>query len=247
MQGVHFTPQGDKARLLETYLKKHPGEAAIVFSRTKHGADKLAKVLVGWGFNAGAIHGNRSQNQRERTLAEFREGGLDVLVATDVAARGIDIPTVRHVYNYDMPNVPENYVHRIGRTARAGAEGSAVAFCAPAEMEELMAVEKVLKKAIPVIGGAPGPWISPRPPQAGPRPWPSARRPSWPETRWAKARQRPPAGRQARRPPARCQTGRKTRSFQGQRWLQRPRKTAGGAKPAQGGNRGPARSTSARG
>ena len=155
VQGVHFTPQGDKARLLETYLKKHEGEAAIVFARTKHGADKLAKLLVGWGFNAAAIHGNRSQNQRERTLAEFREGSLAVLVATDVAARGIDIPLVRHVYNYDMPNVPENYVHRIGRTARAGAEGAAVAFCAPAEMEEFMAVEKVLKKPIPVIGGAP--------------------------------------------------------------------------------------------
>ncbi|OHC44339.1 MAG: DEAD/DEAH box helicase [Rhodobacteraceae bacterium GWE1_64_9] len=155
VQGVHFTPQGDKGRLLESYLKKHEGEAAIVFARTKHGADKLAKLLVGWGFNAAAIHGNRSQNQRERTLAEFREGSLAVLVATDVAARGIDIPLVRHVYNYDMPNVPENYVHRIGRTARAGAEGSAVAFCAPAEMEEFMAVEKVLKKAIPVLGGAP--------------------------------------------------------------------------------------------
>jgi ATP-dependent RNA helicase RhlE len=88
-------------------------------------------------------------------LTEFRNGELDVLVATDVAARGIDIPTVRHVYNFDMPNVPENYVHRIGRTARAGAEGTAVAFCAPAEMGELLAVEKLLKKPIPVLGGAP--------------------------------------------------------------------------------------------
>uniref|UniRef100_UPI0035B1ECBF helicase-related protein n=1 Tax=Tabrizicola sp. TaxID=2005166 RepID=UPI0035B1ECBF len=92
---------------------------------------------------------------RDRTLTEFRSGELDVLVATDVAARGIDIPTVRHVYNYDLPNVPENYVHRIGRTARAGAEGTAVAFCSPAEMGELQAIEKVMKKPIPVIGGAP--------------------------------------------------------------------------------------------
>jgi ATP-dependent RNA helicase RhlE len=154
-QGVHFIPNGDKAKLLEEYLKKHPGEQALVFGRTKHGSEKLAKLLAAWGFKVGSIHGNKSQNQRDRTLTEFRNGELDVLVATDVAARGIDIPTVRHVYNYDLPNVPENYVHRIGRTARAGAEGTAVAFCAPAEMMELQAIEKLLKKPIPVIGGAP--------------------------------------------------------------------------------------------
>lgn len=154
-QGVHYLPAGDKAKQLEEYLKKHVGEQALVFSRTKHGADKLAKVLNGWGFKVGAIHGNRSQSQRDRILAEFKGGAVDVLVATDVAARGIDIPTVRHVYNYDMPNVPENYVHRIGRTARAGADGSSVSFCAPAEMGELMAIEKMLKKPLPVIGGAP--------------------------------------------------------------------------------------------
>ncbi len=154
-QAVHYIPQGDKAKLLETYLKEHPGEMALVFGRTKHGSEKLMKLLVSWGFSAGSIHGNKSQNQRERTLSEFREGKLDVLVATDVAARGIDIPGVRHVYNYDMPNVPENYVHRIGRTARAGADGRAVAFCAPAEMDEFKAIEKLLKKSIDVIGGAP--------------------------------------------------------------------------------------------
>ena len=154
-QGVHFIPNGDKARLLEEYLKKHPGEQALVFSRTKHGADKLAKVLGGWGFKVGAIHGNRSQNQRDRILTEFKSGAVEVLVATDVAARGIDIPSVRHVYNYDMPNVPENYVHRIGRTARAGAEGSSISFCSPSEMGELQAVEKLLKKTLPILGGAP--------------------------------------------------------------------------------------------
>ena len=155
VQGVHYIPNGDKAKLLESYLLKHPGEQALVFGRTKHGAEKLYKLLVAWGFKASSIHGNKSQNHRDRTLTEFREGSLDVLVATDVAARGIDIPGVRHVYNYDMPNVPENYVHRIGRTARAGAEGNAIAFCAPAEMGELQAVEKLLKKSIPVVGGAP--------------------------------------------------------------------------------------------
>ena len=155
VQGVHFIPNGDKARLLEEYLKKHPSEQALVFGRTKHGSEKIAKLLASWGFKVGSIHGNKSQNQRNRTLTEFRNGELDVLVATDVAARGIDIPGVRHVYNHDLPNVPENYVHRIGRTARAGAEGTAVAFCSPAEMDELRAIEKVMKKPIPIIGGAP--------------------------------------------------------------------------------------------
>ena len=154
-QGVHYIPNGDKARLLEEYLKSHPGEQALVFGRTKHGSEKLMKLLATWGFKVGSIHGNKSQNQRDRTLREFRAGELDVLVATDVAARGIDIPTVRHVYNYDMPNVPENYVHRIGRTVRAGAEGSSISFCAPAEMSELQAIEKLLKKPLPVVGGAP--------------------------------------------------------------------------------------------
>ncbi len=155
VQGVHYIPNGDKARLLETYLRQHVGEQALVFGRTKHGSEKLSKLLASWGFKVGSIHGNKSQNQRDRTLTEFRSGELDVLVATDVAARGIDIPTVRHVYNFDLPNVAENYVHRIGRTARAGAEGTAVAFCAPAEMDELQAIEKLLKKPIPVLGGAP--------------------------------------------------------------------------------------------
>ncbi len=154
VQGVHYIPNGDKARLLEDYLKKHPSEQALVFGRTKHGSEKLMKLLAAWGFKTGSIHGNKSQSQRDRTLTEFRNAEIDVLVATDVAARGIDIPGVRHVYNFDLPNVPENYVHRIGRTARAGKEGTAVSFCSPAEMGELQDIEKLLKKPIPVIGGA---------------------------------------------------------------------------------------------
>ncbi|MFC7703133.1 DEAD/DEAH box helicase [Plastorhodobacter daqingensis] len=152
-QGVHFTPQGDKATVLRGYLSEHADELALVFSRTKHGAEKLMKLLDHWGFAAGSIHGNKSQGQRERTLQAFRNGDIKVLVATDVAARGIDIPGVRHVYNFDLPNVPENYVHRIGRTARAGAEGRAVAFCSPAEVGELRAIEKLMKIALPVVGG----------------------------------------------------------------------------------------------
>ncbi len=157
-QGVHFTTQGDKAKVLEDYLLKHRDERAIVFARTKHGAEKLMKLLVSWGYEAASIHGNKSQNQRDKALAEFKAGVLNVLVATDVAARGIDIPKVAHVYNYDVPNVPENYVHRIGRTARAGLEGRAVTLCAPAELEELRAIEKAMKAAVPVLVDAP--WVA---------------------------------------------------------------------------------------
>jgi len=153
VQGVHFINQGDKAKLLADYVAKHPGELALVFGRTKHGSEKLMKLLDSWGFSVGAIHGNKSQGQRERTLAQFRAGEIKVLVATDVAARGLDIPDVRHVYNFDLPNVPENYVHRIGRTARAGKDGSAVAFCSPLEVGDLRAIEKAMKAPIPVIGG----------------------------------------------------------------------------------------------
>ncbi len=152
-QGVHFVAQAAKKDLLVDYLSRHPSQQALVFGRTKHGSEKLMKALVAAGFSASSIHGNKSQGQRDRALRAFREGELMVLVATDVAARGIDIPGVRHVYNYDLPNVPENYVHRIGRTARAGADGAAVAFCSPAETGELKDVEKAMGKAIPVIGG----------------------------------------------------------------------------------------------
>lgn len=154
-QAVHYVAQNDKAKLLEHYLEQHRDELALVFLRTKHGAEKLMKLLVSWGFSAGSIHGNKSQGQRERTLAAFRAGELKVLVATDVAARGIDIPLVRHVYNFDLPNVPENYIHRIGRTARAGRDGRAMAFCAPAEMADLRAIEKLMRQPVEVAGGEP--------------------------------------------------------------------------------------------
>jgi len=166
-QAVHFVTQGDKARLLESYLDTHRDDLALVFARTKHGAEKLMKLLASWGFAAASIHGNKSQGQRDRALAAFKAGEIRVLVATDVAARGLDIPQVRHVYNYDLPNVPESYVHRIGRTARAGAAGKAIAFCGPAEMEELRAIEKAMKVPIPVIGGAP--WAPEKAPANAPQ------------------------------------------------------------------------------
>ncbi|MEQ5871783.1 DEAD/DEAH box helicase [Sagittula sp. NFXS13] len=152
-QSVHFVEQSRKMELLLEHLGAHREELALVFSRTKHGAEKMKKTLEARGFAAGSIHGNKSQGQRDRALKAFREGELKVLVATDVAARGIDIPAVRHVYNYDLPNVADNYVHRIGRTARAGREGSAIAYCAPDEMGEFRAIEKVMGRTIDVAGG----------------------------------------------------------------------------------------------
>ena len=154
-QSVHFVAQAAKTDLLVELLDKHRDELALVFGRTKHGCEKLYKVLEKKGFAAASIHGNKSQGQRDRALTAFKAGKVRVLVATDVAARGIDIPDVRHVYNYDMPNVADNYVHRIGRTARAGADGAAVALVAPDEMIELQDIERTMKEQIPVASGRP--------------------------------------------------------------------------------------------
>ncbi len=156
-QCVHFIAKAEKTSLLIELLDAHRDEAAIVFGRTKHGSEKLMKALVAAGYAAQSIHGNKSQGQRERAIRAFKAGEVRVLVATDVAARGLDIPDVRHVYNYDLPNVPENYIHRIGRTARAGKDGAAVAFCAPDEIDELKAIQKVLKMDVPVASGRP--WV----------------------------------------------------------------------------------------
>jgi ATP-dependent RNA helicase RhlE len=152
-QSLHYVAQAAKSELLVELLDKHRDELALVFGRTKHGCEKLYKFLESKGFAAASIHGNKSQGQRERAITAFKSGKIRVLVATDVAARGIDIPGVRHVYNFDLPNVAENYVHRIGRTARAGAEGSAIAFCAPDEIVDLKDIEKAMKETIPVASG----------------------------------------------------------------------------------------------
>jgi len=152
-QVVHFIAKTEKQSLLIELLGEHKEERALVFGRTKHGCEKLMKQLVARGFAATSIHGNKSQGQRERALAAFKKGEMKVLVATDVAARGLDIPDVRHVYNYELPNVPDAYVHRIGRTARAGKDGAAIAFCAPDEMDLLKDIEKTMKISIPVASG----------------------------------------------------------------------------------------------
>ena len=152
-QSVHFVAKDAKQTLLVELLDAHRDERSLVFARTKHGAERLMKQLAQAGFAAASIHGNKSQGQRDRALSAFRNGDVRVLVATDVAARGIDIPGVAYVYNYELPNVPENYVHRIGRTARAGADGRAVAFCDADEMDHLKSIEKALGEAIRVVGG----------------------------------------------------------------------------------------------
>jgi ATP-dependent RNA helicase RhlE len=152
-QEVHFIAKSEKKTLLIELLAKHKGERALVFGRTKHGCEKLMKDLVKEGFDAASIHGNKSQGQRDRAIDGFKKGDITVLVATDVAARGLDIPDVKHVYNYELPNVPDNYVHRIGRTARAGKDGAAIAFCAPDEMGELIDIQKVMGLRIPVASG----------------------------------------------------------------------------------------------
>ena len=152
---VHFVAKEAKQDLLIELLDKHRDDRALVFARTKHGAERLMKHLERVGFAATSIHGNKSQGQRDRAISAFKAGTVRVLVATDVAARGIDIPDVGFVYNYDLPNVPENYVHRIGRTARAGRAGNAIAFCAVDEMSELKAIEKVLGTNVEIAGGEP--------------------------------------------------------------------------------------------
>ena len=138
-----------KPALLAQLLKQEPVDRALIFTRTKHGADKVVKGLARAGITADAIHGNKSQNHRERVLAAFRSGEIRTLVATDIAARGIDVDGISHVVNFDLPNVPETYVHRIGRTARAGADGVAISLCAGEEMAFLRDIEKLIRIALP--------------------------------------------------------------------------------------------------
>jgi ATP-dependent RNA helicase RhlE len=138
-----------KPTILAEVLKDEAIDRALVFTRTKHGADKVVRGLVTVGIAAQAIHGNKSQSQRERVLAAFRRGDVKILVATDIAARGIDVDGISHVVNFDLPNVPETYVHRIGRTARAGADGVAISLCAGEEASLLRDIEKLIRQSIP--------------------------------------------------------------------------------------------------
>jgi ATP-dependent RNA helicase RhlE len=154
-ESVYFVEKANKSALLAHLVNNLPMPRAIVFTRTKHGADKVVRNLHLRGIRSEAIHGNKSQNARERALQNFRSNKLSVLVATDIASRGIDIDNISHVVNYDLTHEPETYVHRIGRTARAGASGAAVSFCGPDERSNLKAIEKLIRRPIPVKNDQP--------------------------------------------------------------------------------------------
>ena len=150
-QAVYFVEKEHKKHLLNELLKDQQIQTALVFTRTKHGADKVVKDLTKQGITAEAIHGNKSQNARQRALTNFKAGTTRILVATDIAARGIDIDLLSHVFNYELPNIPETYVHRIGRTGRAGASGMAVSFCDAEERAYLKDIQKLIKIQLPVV------------------------------------------------------------------------------------------------
>ncbi len=187
-QFVHFVERSGKADLLAGLIESEGMFRTIVFTRTKHGADKLVKQLKQRGVASEAIHGNKSQNARQRALDNFRRDKVPVLVATDVAARGIDVDHVTHVVNFDLTHEPETYVHRIGRTARAGAEGVAISFCGPDEVAWLRDIERLIEQDLKTVGDVPA-WTR-RPGKGAPRPG-----------------QRPSSGRRQRGTPAKPQGG----------------------------------------
>jgi ATP-dependent RNA helicase RhlE len=154
LQSVHFVQSSAKPEFLTKLLGAPEFERTLVFTRTKRGADRIAERLTRSGIGADAIHGNKSQNARDRALASFKAGRTRVLVATDLAARGIDVDGITHVINYELPDVPETYVHRIGRTARAGAAGIAISLCDSEERGSLRGIEKLIKRAVPLASGS---------------------------------------------------------------------------------------------
>ncbi len=148
-QGLYFVNKSNKVKLLTHLLQEKPNDSVLVFSRTKHGANKIVKKLAQADIKSAAIHGNKSQTARQKALGDFKDGNLNVLVATDIAARGIDVEELSLVINYDLPNVPETYVHRIGRTGRASASGIAISFCDVEERPYLKDIEKLIKQEVP--------------------------------------------------------------------------------------------------
>jgi len=162
-QRVIMVDRAAKPALLAKLLREEPIDRVLVFTRTKHGADKVVRSLAKSQIAAEAIHGNKSQNQRERVLAAFRAGKVRTLVATDIAARGIDVDGISHVVNFDLPNIPESYVHRIGRTARAGADGVAISFCDGEERAFLRDIEKLIRLSIPATDQRGARHAEPRP------------------------------------------------------------------------------------
>ena len=159
-QSVYFVDKGNKTRLLAHLVEQLGVKNALVFTRTKHGANKVARDLEKAGIQAAAIHGNKSQTARQQALADFKAGTVRCLVATDIAARGLDIEELSHVFNYNLTEVPETYVHRIGRTGRAGREGVAVSLCDFAEKDLLKGIEKLIGRKLPVVEGHPFPMVN---------------------------------------------------------------------------------------
>jgi ATP-dependent RNA helicase RhlE len=189
-QSVWFVPQKQKPRVLASFLTTRDITRALVFTRTKHGADRVVRQLAQTGIQAEAIHGNKTQAARQRTLANFKSNRTAILIATDIAARGIDVEGISHVLNYDLPREPEMYVHRIGRTGRAGATGVAVSFCDDAERTQLRAIERLIRKPLPVDGTASDSSLSRSAPRQRPRvavgvpePRRKSRRFRWPKAR----------------------------------------------------------------
>ncbi|MEZ4798493.1 MAG: DEAD/DEAH box helicase [Flavobacteriales bacterium] len=162
-QHVYFVDKGNKPNLLLEVLKNKDIKSVLVFARTKHGADKVVKFLAKSNIKAEAIHGNKAQNARQRALNNFKDRSTRVLVATDIAARGIDVDELKYVINYEMPNIPETYVHRIGRTGRAGSAGTAFSFCDAEEKAYLKDIERLISKKIPVIENHPFPLLIEKP------------------------------------------------------------------------------------
>lgn len=172
-QAIYFVDKGNKKKLLIDVLQNPEIEMALVFTRTKHGADRVVKDLAKANIKAQAIHGNKSQNARQKALNNFKNKVTPVLVATDIAARGIDIDELTHVINFELPNIPESYVHRIGRTGRAGAKGIALSFCDASEKPYLKDIQKLIGKQIKVIDNHPYPLMVhdvPKPTARKPRP-----------------------------------------------------------------------------
>ena len=233
-QSLYFVEKGNKKFLLPWLIKNLRPEVvnALVFSRTKHGADKIAKDLNKQGIPAAAIHGNKSQTARVTALEDFKAGKTRVLVATDIAARGIDISELSHVFNYDLPEVPETYVHRIGRTARAGADGTAVSFCAPEEKEYLAGIEKLNRRQIPVVSGHP--WdgvpapVKAAPPVRGKKPKAEAEQPEKPAKAEKAAKAEKPAAPKKEKAAAKQPSPKNTEPKEGTSMEENQKRTSGG-------------------
>jgi ATP-dependent RNA helicase RhlE len=222
-QAVYMVEKNDKADLLEHVLRDNNIRRVLVFTRTKHGADKVVRTLAKANISAEAIHGNKSQNHRQRALSNFKAGTTRVLVATDIAARGIDVDELTHVVNYEIPNEPETYVHRIGRTGRAGADGTALSFCDDEERAYLQDIQKLIRRQIPVVEDHPHftSTVAPVPLSGGP----------------AIKRPKGPAGRPPR-PGRGLQGGESSRREAGARPRSAERGTSSGGREGQRGNAG---------